>query len=509
MSSGALREVAAVFGFVWDDRAVVAGRARLEATTQQVSVLSETVGGQIVTRLAEFANEMMEVGSALNDASDNLGVTTDQLQQLQFAFGQAGVRGQQVNNALSGLSVRMEDAASGAGKAGAAFNRLHVNFRDAHGQMRPVSELMPEIAHGMSGITNPAERVRLSMALFGGVGRRLVGVLHDGEGGIADMRHELALLGGGMSTEAVHAADAYGDSLSSLQTAMLSVKSTIAVWLLPKLAAITTWIAHAVGSFSILVRNSRIVEVAFVALGATVLATTAPMLVELALLAAPFLLMAAAVAAATLVIEDLWTAFNGGDSVTSRIANQVGGLNTMRDALQGIKVAWLDIQNAAEDAFDTFVSASAAYQNAVPHLTESGRQNALATAAENRTRQAAAAQRHAAYAANRASLGAPVVQSEASIESHLEDVRRRRAVSFAGGNPYANFQGQAVTEHAGNARKDRAEAAHVTHVTHGPTTIHVVGVGSPEQVATRVARIIEQRAEVARNVGHSQVPRER
>jgi hypothetical protein len=313
----------------------------------------------------------------LTDAADRLGINVQSLQELQFAFGQAGVRGEQVNAALGGLSLRMEQARAGTGPAASAFRALGLRLTDAAGQMLPVSEMLPDIAREMGRIVDPARRVQLATQLFGGAGRRLVGLLHDGAGGLEEMRGRLEDLGGGMSDEAVSAADDFGDSLDQVRTATLSVKSQIALALLPTLTRFSTWLAKTTGTISKFVRGTSVVQVSMGAIAVVMGFRLLPVLQRaVGVFWNLFRAQAAAflgIAAAVLIIDDLIALFTGGNSAIGQFLDRMFGVGTsqrfvvrLREAWEGLQLAfhnagetlsqvWADIQTGASNAW-TWIS---------------------------------------------------------------------------------------------------------------------------------------------------------
>jgi phage-related protein len=341
----ALRELAAVFGIQFDDQPLIDGQAAIEGTKGALKALGAAIAGSaIVMGIRDLVQEVTELGSNLNDASDRLGIAAHDLQALQYAFGQAGVRGEQVNAALTGLSQRMEQAHAGTGPAAGAFHALGIRLADAHGQMRPVNDVMNDIATSMGSIQDPARRVQISTQLFGNAGRRLVGVLHDGNGGLAEMRQRFQDLGGGLSDDAINSADAFGDALDDWRTASMSLKSVLATALLPRLTELATWVSKAIAWFSRLTRGTHVAE-----LGLAALAGFGVMRLISALrgLTPEFWKMARAqaaaflgVAAAVLIIDDLIALFTGGNSAIGQFIDRMFGVGTARRFVAMLREAW-------------------------------------------------------------------------------------------------------------------------------------------------------------------------
>ncbi len=329
----------------------------VDGSVGALKILGQTLAGSaLVVGMRDFVNQYSEAGSAIQDASDRLGVNTDALQELQYAFGQAGVRGEQVNAALTGLSQRMEQAHAGTGPAASAFRALGLTMTDAHGQMLPVSDMLPDIAREMGRIEDPARRVQLATQLFGGAGRRLVGVLHDGSGGLEELRGQFQELGGGMSEDGVSAADAYGDAMGRLDVSMMAMKTRIAVVLLPVLRSVSDFVTGLTATFSRFTRGTHLVEAAFAAGGIALAVRFLPAIRSgiaafTAFTRAQALSMLGVILLA-LVIDDLIALFNGGHSVIGEFLDGLLGLGTAENVVTSLKESWQDLINTIREARD-------------------------------------------------------------------------------------------------------------------------------------------------------------
>jgi hypothetical protein len=346
---GALREVIAKLGIE------ITGQDKLAQTNKEIdgsvgalkALGTALAGSAIVVGLRSFVDQYTEAGSAIQDASDRLGLATDELQELQYAFGQAGVRGEQVNAALTGLSQRMEQARAGTGHAGGAFSALGVRLTDASGQMRSAGDVMDDVAVNMSNIEDPARRVQLATQLFGGAGRRLVGVLHDGSGGLAEMRAQFQELGGGMSEDGVHAADAYGDAMGRLDVSMTSLKTRVAVVLLPVLQSFADFVTKAVATVSRLTRGTNLVQAAFVAGGIALAVHFLPAIRNGIAALQRFTiaqgLTVAGIIVLALVVDDLMAAFKGGPSILGEFVDSMAGVGATANIVQSLKDSWQEL----------------------------------------------------------------------------------------------------------------------------------------------------------------------
>jgi hypothetical protein len=308
--------------------------------------------GAVVYGLVSFVNGLASTGEQLTEAAAKINVTTDQLQSMRHAFASVGVGTAEADTALAGLVSHLQAAATGGGDAARSIARLGIHVRDAHHHIRPVSELLPLIATRMDRITDPAERVRVAVGLFGDAGRRLEPILRSGAGGVAELQTEIEALGGGMSGEAIEAARKYTVGLERLRVSALSLQSTIGVFLLPLFERVTNWFARAVATVNQITRHTHVFEVALAALGAVGVVVAAALYAAWLPVIAPFAAAALAVGAIILLVDDLWTAFEGGDSAIGRIVDATLGVNSMRDAVAGARIFWMELVGWIEAAAD-------------------------------------------------------------------------------------------------------------------------------------------------------------
>lgn len=128
----------------------------------------------------QAAQHVLNVGmrsGALIDQAAQLGVSTDALQAYRLAAAQSGVEAEQFDSALQRLTGQLGQARAGSDEAIDRFDRLGVKILDARGQLRPVSDLLPEVARGLLSVSSETERNALAQEFFGRSGARVVTML--------------------------------------------------------------------------------------------------------------------------------------------------------------------------------------------------------------------------------------------------------------------------------------------------------------------------------------------
>lgn len=363
-----LREIAARFGIEFDDGPLKRGTESISEGVEMLKTLSGVLAGaEIVRGVREFVESFTEAGAQVQQTADMLGIGTQELQALQFAAGQAGIGAERFNGALTRLNVSIDAARQGSGPAAEAFRALGVHITDAHGVARPLGEVLDDLSSGFSRIEDPSRRTGIAVDIFGRAGARMVNVLHDGEGGLAEMREEFERLGGGMTEEGVRSAEEYERATRRQDVAFMALKSTIANAILPIFTRVTDWITGAIASFKHLTQGTHVVELGLGALALVAMRALYPAILNLARGSAMFLAewapLLLAVAAAVLIFDDLWALFHGGHSVIGTLIDDFAGLGasqhfvqSLREAWEGVKLALHDVQVLAGHLWDNVTS---------------------------------------------------------------------------------------------------------------------------------------------------------
>lgn len=396
MADEALRSVFAEFGIAWNSEALEKGQQRVDAAASSVknlalSKLGEKLAARLNTlspafgRMAQkfglgagemaglakvvtaasvatvasftgmavaafhFANGFAAAAEELRDTARDLKLTTTELQEMRFAAAQSGVGVDRMASAMRKFRGDLNQAERWGNGTTSMLKRLGVQARDGSGHIRPMGDLMNDLAVALDRVPNPARRTRIAVRLFGEEGRRMLDVLHSGPGGLAALRDELGELGGGVTPEAAEAARAYTLATNRLNVAQDSLRSVLAAQIIPAL----TWlvgktVAVAVG-FVKLTRGTHVFEVALGAVAVVGTAAALAMIVAWAPVVAPFLLAAAAVAGVVLQVDDLITLFEGGDSTAGRFLDTLFGAGTAATQVRYLREEFQELVNSLSE----------------------------------------------------------------------------------------------------------------------------------------------------------------
>lgn len=308
-----------------------------------VTTAAAAVGAALVAASGAIGAYAIHQASAIDQAgkmADAFGISFEAFQELEFAAQKSGAEVEEFRTDLENLSKTLDD--------NDALKEMGINAKDATGQLRSTDEVLMDIAKKFETMSK-GEQNKFTDQL--GLSPSALKVLQQGGKGLEDLRGEAQRLGLVLDTTAKEKAARFQGSLLNSRTVVDALGKSISVGLLPGMAdaldAFTDW----VGANRQFISSAITQVVAGVGMGFTmvgdaitfvyaqILKMTGPLdgLVEgldatqaiaitvaiaLAALAVaaiaatwPFLVMAAAIGAIVLVLDDLYSAFNGGESV--------------------------------------------------------------------------------------------------------------------------------------------------------------------------------------------------
>ena len=136
-----LRKVAEGFGWIGK-----AASSVLRTLTAIVPVMGALTGAASIAGMTKLVSQYAAWSHELVASADNIGTTTQTLQQFQDATKLAGGDASDMTAGLKGLHETLGNINIGSGNAAQAlqwFNKLGINVRDANGHIRATVELMP------------------------------------------------------------------------------------------------------------------------------------------------------------------------------------------------------------------------------------------------------------------------------------------------------------------------------------------------------------------------------
>lgn len=471
------------------------GRLATRATLGVVAVL-----GVATAAAFAFARAFSADAEALRESADAARVTEVQLQQLSFAGARAGVSAETTAGALNTLGEGLRAIEARTGGPTNALWRLGVRARNANGTMRDTQDVLFDVADRFEKVHSPIHRARLAQELFGSSGRRMLDVLRGGSAALREARADFAALGGGVLPEASAEARRFELAQRRMGIALDSVRSVIAVSLLPPLTWLTNRAAELTGWWSRMTRGTQVVRVALTALAVAGAAAAGVLVVAWAPVLLPIAKAAVVLAGLVLIFDDLATFIQGGDSALGRFIDHLFGPGAARSTLEWLRATW----EAIADAIERAKAALDAYTNDTPidelNRRATARRQRNAAPQDTRTPEQREADARAyeefTRRQNARRPGAPAPAAPPAVPTTPREVPRwAQALGLAGLAPGA-VQAPRTTVR-GSTRTVTDNRRTTNHFT-------ITGATDPRGVATEVQRLLDERQRRQRDAEHPQ-----
>lgn len=187
--------------------------------------------------LYRAAGEAITKFGDLTDQADQLGVTFDRFQAMQFGFAGVGVEADQLTRALTKLNDAIGQVLTSGEDAPkeviAAFDRLGISVKDVQSVAGDTDQVLQMVADGMASLGTRTEQTAAAADLFGLKNTKLIAELAKGGGVIRDYSAAAERSGAVLDRELGPAYDAAGDRLAQLTLAMDTQWATLAQRMIP------------------------------------------------------------------------------------------------------------------------------------------------------------------------------------------------------------------------------------------------------------------------------------
>lgn len=248
-------------------------------------IAGKIAGAFALEKLAEAGKQAIEFADSLGKASQKVGVSVEAMSALNVQAKLSNVALDQLQGGMEKLAKNAAAAAAGNKQAAADFSAIGVSVKDANGNLRPMQELLGDVAKKFSTYADSAQKTADAQAIFGKSGAELIPVLNElGENGLAKVTEQAREFGQVISTETAKQAEVFNDNLTKLGLEAKGFANSVVAQLLPALDDLSSsWVeagktADSYSSSSTVVANGLkylvlalvVVKETFVAVGSTI-----------------------------------------------------------------------------------------------------------------------------------------------------------------------------------------------------------------------------------------------
>lgn len=196
-----------------------------------------TVVGGLVGALASSSMDMSKTADDLLTLSTQTGLTTDQLQEFEYASELVDVSTDTLQGSLVKLTNNMQTAATGTGSAAEAFKTLKVKVADSQGHLKNNYDVFLQTIDALGKMKNETERDALAMDIFGKSATDLNPLIEAGSGKLKELAEQAHEVGYVVDNETLQSFGELDDAMQKLDKQGDAVKRSFAEALLPIITA--------------------------------------------------------------------------------------------------------------------------------------------------------------------------------------------------------------------------------------------------------------------------------
>lgn len=262
--------------------------------------------------LESAISSTQELGAEVSKLSRETGLGAEDASRLLEVFKHFGQSGDDASRSLGqfakNLTIAHEETlgfSTTATTTQKLFESLGITVQTTSGQMRPLNDVLLDVADKFHGMQDGAEKTGIAMQLFGKSGKDMIPILDQGSAGIADLEKEADKLGVTLTAQNLTTIKQYTASQRDLKEAFAGLKLEVGVEVMPVLTDFSNWftdhqgdirrfVSEAIGQFKTLgsdaseglgmIRdglqwipdNKAVIELAIAGIGTAIVASLGP-----------------------------------------------------------------------------------------------------------------------------------------------------------------------------------------------------------------------------------------
>lgn len=325
-----------------------------------------------------WASSVLESIDPLTDLSAETGVAVESIQTLGYAAEMSGSSSEAMNASFREVTKRLgEFVQTGGGPAKEIIEKLGLSMKDASGKVKTADVVITDLMKSMKGMSN-AEKMNVLDKM--GIDQSMLQTLSLSSEELAELVGQASAFGV-VTKEQAESASAFMDSMGRLGFAMKAIQNVVAVGFAPAMTGLIdkfvdfievnadlikgglTWLGEVLTSTMGFMQ--RMAPIVLVLAGAFAVASlaTGGFATIMGVVLSPVVLITGAIILLLLIVDDLITAFNGGQSVIADFFNEFLGIDIvpiMRgivDAFMGMVDAVIGLISILWDAWTQFTTA--------------------------------------------------------------------------------------------------------------------------------------------------------
>ena len=226
------------------------GMAKVGGAAGKAAIAGIAAVGVAATAAAvgafKLASNVGQVADDLNTLSNKTGISTEQLQEWQYASRFIDVSVETMTGSMAKLTKNMDAARDGTKLSVEAFEKLGIEYKNQDGSLRDSKVVWKETIDALGEISNETDRDAVAMKLFGKSAMELNPLIKAGSAELEKLSAEAHEVGAVLGTEAIAEAQKFDDQMQKMQASMGGLKNTIGVAVMPAISMLVSSFSSAI-----------------------------------------------------------------------------------------------------------------------------------------------------------------------------------------------------------------------------------------------------------------------
>lgn len=187
---------------------------------------------EIIRGIGEMAERFANFGEELTAAAASAGITTEAMQQLDFAAAHSAVGAEELHGAMARLSRNLYEARKGSVQASEAFAAAGITPEQVRG-FRTSEDALAALSDRFVQIQDPIKKQAIATELLGRGSYKLVGMMSKGSAALNEEAAAAKKYGAVLSNLQVEALTKTGEQMKTLEAVTKSLTASFAARLAP------------------------------------------------------------------------------------------------------------------------------------------------------------------------------------------------------------------------------------------------------------------------------------
>lgn len=224
------------FGYKIDQASVAQAERGLDTIGSKVKMIAAGAAAILApAAILAYAKGKLDEARLTADVAAKearrIGITTEALQELEYAAGKSGVKVEELRAGMTKLGAKVNDAANGNKQMRDVLRELGLDAQ--HLKDQSIDQQFESIAQAISEVPDAGARARLSMKLLEEMGPKFASMFEGGAAGIRAMREEAQALGLIITDEDARKAEKFNDTLAAISMTGDALTRSFMIDLLP------------------------------------------------------------------------------------------------------------------------------------------------------------------------------------------------------------------------------------------------------------------------------------